>query len=130
VIVRAGDEGDAMYFITSGSVEIVSSTGVNLYATKRSGDFFGEVTCLQCSVVGRDCATPRKRRTATVRAVTRSQLWGLTSADILPVLNRFPRVQDALMHTANSRLNMTCAWPLHRPSPPITTPHHPSPPPS
>ena len=50
--MRAGEEGDEMFFITEGEVEIVSSTGVNLYATKASGDFFGEVTCLQCCLQG------------------------------------------------------------------------------
>ena len=109
VIVRAGDEGDEMYFITDGTVEIVSSTGVNLYATKGSGDFFGEVTCLQCAVAGSDHDTPRKRRIATVRASARCMLWSLRSADLLPALAAFPRVRVALIDTANSRLSQTCA---------------------
>ena len=38
MIVRAGDEGDEMFFITDGAVDIISSTGVTLYATKGTGD--------------------------------------------------------------------------------------------
>ena len=108
VIVQVGDEGDEMYFITDGAVEIVSSTGINLYATKTTGDFFGEATCLQCCVDSSD-KKPRTRRTATVRAARRSQLWSLSSADLLPALRAFPKVRDALMTTANDRISQTCA---------------------
>ena len=38
VIVAAGELGDEMFFITDGAVDIISSTGVTLYATKGTGD--------------------------------------------------------------------------------------------
>uniref|UniRef100_A0A7S2EJ89 Calmodulin n=1 Tax=Trieres chinensis TaxID=1514140 RepID=A0A7S2EJ89_TRICV len=41
VIFRAGEEGDAMYFINSGKVEIQTRKG-QLVAILRHGDFFGE----------------------------------------------------------------------------------------
>ena len=45
IIFHAGDDGDAMYFINSGKVEIKTRKG-QLVAILRSGDFFGEGSLL------------------------------------------------------------------------------------
>jgi len=49
-IIKAGDIGDEMYFISKGKVEIRSAEG-NLLGTFGSGSFFGEIALVfQCLV--------------------------------------------------------------------------------
>lgn len=60
VIFNAGDTGDAMYFLSSGKVEIQTRKG-QLVAILRSGDFFGEGSLLDQANVrftSAKCATP------------------------------------------------------------------------
>jgi CRP-like cAMP-binding protein len=59
-IFHAGDSGDAMYFLSSGKVEIQTRKG-QLVAMLRSGDFFGEGSLLDPSnlrFTSARCATP------------------------------------------------------------------------
>eukprot|EP00586_Coscinodiscus_wailesii_P013408 CAMPEP_0172512878 /NCGR_PEP_ID=MMETSP1066-20121228/247823_1 /TAXON_ID=671091 /ORGANISM="Coscinodiscus wailesii, Strain CCMP2513" /LENGTH=855 /DNA_ID=CAMNT_0013292863 /DNA_START=105 /DNA_END=2672 /DNA_ORIENTATION=- len=60
VIFHAGDEGDAMYFINAGRVEIRTRKG-HLISILKPGDFFGEGSLLEdCNVrmTTARCATP------------------------------------------------------------------------
>lgn len=60
IIFRAGDEGDAMYFINSGKVEIQTRKG-QLVHILRHGDFFGEGSLLEKDATRfstAKCATP------------------------------------------------------------------------
>ena len=60
IIFHAGDEGDAMYFINAGKVEIKTRKG-QLISILRSGDFFGEGSLLNEEAVRfsmAKCATP------------------------------------------------------------------------
>jgi hypothetical protein len=57
---HAGDQGDAMYFLSSGKVEIQTRKG-QLIAILRSGDFFGEGSLLDAGsqrFTSAKCATP------------------------------------------------------------------------
>jgi serine/threonine protein kinase/CRP-like cAMP-binding protein len=59
-IFHAGDPGDAMYFLSSGKVEIQTRKG-QLVALLRSGDFFGEGSLLEkgsTRYTAAKCATP------------------------------------------------------------------------
>ena len=61
-IFHAGDSGDAMYFLSSGKVEIQTRKG-QLVAILRSGDFFGEGSLLEETgdnkrFTSAKCATP------------------------------------------------------------------------
>ena len=100
VIVREGESGDCMYFITSGSVgvytllldadEQAEAGGVSedeplLLATLKSGDFFGEQ-----AVVGEE------PRSATVIAQTDVMMLRLTKYDLDAVLQEFPAIESAL----------------------------------
>ncbi len=71
VVVRAGDAGDRFYIVDSGELEIVNGA----HASAGRGDFFGEIALL------RDVP-----RTATVRAVSPSELFALDRDDFLAAL--------------------------------------------
>jgi serine/threonine protein kinase len=60
VIFHIGDTGDAMYFLSSGKVEVLTRKG-QLVAILRSGDFFGEGSLLSAEnkrFTTAKCATP------------------------------------------------------------------------
>lgn len=82
IIIRKGDEGDSMYFIASGEVEVVLP---NQSVSLGEGDFFGEV-----AVLG------RVRRTATVIARRTCELLVLDAADVVKFIEQNPRVEATL----------------------------------
>jgi hypothetical protein len=71
VVVRAGDTGDRFYIVDSGELEITNGAD----GSAHHGDFFGEIALL------RDVP-----RTATVRAVSPSELFALDREDFLSAL--------------------------------------------
>jgi voltage-gated potassium channel len=89
IIIRKGDEGDSMYFIASGEVEVVLP---NTSITLQEGDFFGEV-----AVLG------RVRRTATVIARRTSELLVLEAADVVKFIEQNPRVAAVLREAMVAR---------------------------
>jgi len=58
VVYREGEEGNHMYFINSGTVEVITKDGI--VKDRHQGDFFGEGALLH----------PRKIRSATIRCRT------------------------------------------------------------
>jgi hypothetical protein len=58
-VVREGETGNEIYFISSGTVEITSQDGAKSYGTLESGDYFGDLSLL----LG-------EKRTASVKALT------------------------------------------------------------
>ena len=89
IIIRKGDEGDSMYFIASGEVEVVlPQSTVRL----QEGDFFGEV-----AVLG------RVKRTATVIARRTAELLVLDAADVVKFMEQNPRVETVLREAMTAR---------------------------
>ncbi|CDI84908.1 hypothetical protein, conserved [Eimeria praecox] len=78
-IIRAGQEGDCMFFIIKGSVEVLSAEG-SVIMTKSGGDYFGELALL----------TVGTKRSATVKAKTFTALARLSAEHFDEVLVRFP----------------------------------------
>lgn len=97
IIIRKGDEGDSMYFIASGEVEVVLP-----HSTVRlqEGDFFGEV-----AVLG------RIKRTATVIARRSSELLVLDAADVVKFMDQNPRVAAVLRDAMAARVMAQDAMP-------------------
>lgn len=89
IIIRKGDEGDSMYFIASGEVEVVLP---RQSVTLLEGDFFGEV-----AVLG------RVRRMATVIARRTSELLVLDAADVVKFMEQNPRVEAVLRAAMTAR---------------------------
>lgn len=89
IIIRKGDEGDSMYFIASGEVEVVLP---HQSVALQEGDFFGEV-----AVLG------RVKRMATVIARRTSELLVLDAADVVKFMEQNPRVEAVLRAAMKAR---------------------------
>src|SRR5215469_6550834 len=89
VIVHKGERGDAMYFISSGAVEVrVAPMAVHL----GSGDFFGELALLLAD-----------RRNADVVALGYCQLLSLSSRDLHRLFGTEPALRDQIHAVAQAR---------------------------
>lgn len=97
-IFKEGDDGDCMYVIVEGQVQIVRNWGkspVNL-ATLRDGAFFGEIAILH-----------RTTRTATAVAVTDVVLLTVEGADLGRLLAQRPDLGERMIRTLTRRLEHT-----------------------
>jgi CPA2 family monovalent cation:H+ antiporter-2 len=91
-VIRAGDRGDSMYFISSGAVEVeVGSQRIRLEA----GSFFGEIALIT-----------GERRTADVTAVDFCNFLVLDRRDFNQFMNRHPQLREAVAALANERRAM------------------------
>lgn len=89
VLMRQGEPADAMYFIASGIVEAQNEAQTNRMS---EGDFFGEVALLS-----------RRVRTATVTALSTTDLLVLDVDDFLRLLDRLPAVKQQIEAIADER---------------------------
>jgi CPA2 family monovalent cation:H+ antiporter-2 len=88
-VIRVGDRGDGMYFISSGAVEVqLEEDEVHLGA----GSFFGEMALLSGA-----------RRTADVVAVDFCQFLVLERRDFNTFMARHPQLRDAVSSMAEQR---------------------------
>jgi voltage-gated potassium channel len=90
IIVRRGDLGHSMYFIASGRVEIELSDGRHAYLG--DGQFFGEMAVLKSA-----------RRSATVRALQRTQLLVLDARDLRMLMASRPDIGTRVHEVAQAR---------------------------
>jgi voltage-gated potassium channel len=96
-IVRKGEPGDCMYFITGGSAEVqIQPRPVRL----SDGDFFGEMALLLDAP-----------RSASVVALSRCQLLILDADDFRGLAQNEPRIGAAIREVAEQRLRATAAQP-------------------
>lgn len=91
-LIRAGDPGDAVYFISSGAVEVsVGKRRIKLNA----GDFFGEMALIT-----------GQRRSADVTAVDYTKLLTLSQRDFRECLRKYPGIRDRISALATQREEM------------------------
>ena len=91
-IVREGDAGSDMFFISRGSVIISSSTG-EVLSVLTEGDFFGEI-----------CLLIDTQRTASARAATYCDLFSLDKKALSSVLEHFAHEKPILQELAETRI--------------------------
>jgi voltage-gated potassium channel len=91
-IVTAGEVGFEMYFISQGSVEVLSADERTVYATLTSGQFFGEIALL--------LSMPR---TATARAREYCDLYRLDKDTFDGVIQRYPDFAERINELAEKR---------------------------
>jgi hypothetical protein len=92
IVVRAGEVGFDMYFISQGSVDVASADGQMVYATLGTGQFFGEIALL--------LSMPR---TATIRAREYCDLYRLEKETFDRVIQRYPGFAERINDLAAKR---------------------------
>ncbi len=91
-IFAKGEYGDDMYFISSGSVQVVSDDGKTVYAHLTTGQFFGEIALLLS-----------QPRTASIRAAEYCDLYRLEKETFDKVLDKFPDFKVTIQKMAEER---------------------------
>lgn len=91
-IFAKGEYGDDMYFISSGSVDVVSDDGKTVFATLTTGQFFGEIALLLS-----------QPRTASIRAAEYCDLYRLEKETFNRVLEKFPDFMVTIQKMAEER---------------------------
>ncbi|MBN1685627.1 MAG: ion transporter [Spirochaetales bacterium] len=91
-IVRAGEVGFDMYFISRGRVDVMSADETARYATLTAGQFFGEIALL--------LSMPR---TATIKATEYCDLYRLDKETFDGILTRYPDFMKNIQATADAR---------------------------
>ena len=91
-IVRAGEVGFDMYFISRGRVDVVSADEKTQYATLSAGQFFGEIALL--------LSMPR---TATIKATEYCDLYRLDKETFDRIIARYPNFMTNIQELAERR---------------------------
>jgi voltage-gated potassium channel len=91
-VYKAGEWGRDMYFITQGTVEVVSKDGSVVYATLTDGNFFGEIALVL-----------QQPRSASVRAVSYCDLYRLDKEMFDRVLAHYPTIAAQIEAKARER---------------------------
>lgn len=94
-IVKQGDNGDCMYIIQSGQVEIlieIDGKTVQL-AVRREGDFFGEMALFEHEV-----------RMATVRALGTARILTIDKKNFLRRIHQDPSLAYHLLRNMSARI--------------------------
>lgn len=98
VLFREGERGDSFYIVRQGQIEVVKNLGTaeeRLLATRGAGEFVGEMSLMRQDGL----------RTASVRAASQTELWGLSRADFDALLQRQPFLAYEMVRVLGSRLN-------------------------
>ncbi len=91
-VYHAGEQGRDMYFISKGTLEVVSKDDAQVFATLTDGDFFGEIALVL-----------NEPRTASVRAVTFCDLYRLDKEVFEHVLRDHPEIGAQITSKAKTR---------------------------
>ncbi len=112
-IIREGAQGDEVYFIESGRVQVVRGEGPGalLLAELGAGDVVGEMALL----TGRP-------RSATVSAISDIDLWAMSQTDFDELLSAYPNLALALSRLLSERLLATDAHFLKEAPAPVAAP--------
>ncbi len=91
-IMRQGEIGDSMYIVSSGTVDVVSQDGGEVFATLGEGAFVGEMALVF-----------QTERAASVRARGYCDLYVLTRRQFEYILARHPRFAEHVRRLAKER---------------------------
>jgi len=91
-VIRAGDEGDGMYFISKGFAEVLNKHG-HVLTTLGAKSFFGEMSLLE----------PEKRTTASVQVSSFCDTFFLSKAAFNRLVHMYPSFKSYLESVAKLR---------------------------
>jgi len=97
-VVREGEEGDAMFFVVAGSVEVLVGQTQTRVAVLIEKQYFGEAALLM--------PEGNRRRTATVRTLQFSEFRVLRAQDFLRILVDYPDTRKQIEQLAESRMRV------------------------
>jgi voltage-gated potassium channel len=109
IIVRRGEVGHSMYFIASGQVEVERPRRQKFVLSE--GQFFGEIAVLR-----------NTRRSATIRALVRTDLLVLDAADLRRLMADRPDIAAHVEQVAQNRLQEQRSMPAAETSPDLGEP--------
>jgi CRP-like cAMP-binding protein len=95
VIIKQGDQGDCMYVIQEGLVEVVNETdrGEVQLALRGAGEFVGEMAIFESEV-----------RSATVRALGEARVLTIDKKNLLRRIHEDPLLAFQLVQTMSKRI--------------------------
>ncbi len=93
-VFKEGDKGNEMFFVIRGELEVISGEEAVVKNKLNDGDFFGEIALFK-----------NVNRTASIRAITYSDLYILDKDVFDYCLKRFPDITDQIKTTAEKRFN-------------------------
>jgi CRP-like cAMP-binding protein len=95
IIIKQGEQGDCMYVIQDGLVEIVRETdrGEVLLALRGKGEFFGEMAIFE-----------REVRSATVRAIGEAHVLTIDKKNLLRRIHEDSSLAFQLVQTMSARI--------------------------
>jgi CRP/FNR family transcriptional regulator len=94
-ILRQGDQGDCMYVILEGQVEIIREVQNNQIrlAVRHEGEFFGEMAIFE-----------REVRSATVRALGKARVLTIDKKNFLRRIHEDPSLAYRIVQTMSGRI--------------------------
>jgi len=93
-IIRKGEMGNSMFFISSGKVQVVDEASDTIFATLSEGSFFGEMSLLH-----------DQPRNASIRTVDYVDAYSLDKETFTKILNRHEDFDIAVRKVADDRMN-------------------------
>jgi voltage-gated potassium channel len=91
-IVREGELGKSIYFISRGTAEITSNEGKNTHGILEDGDYFGDLSLIL-----------NEKRTASVQALTYCEIFILTKSDFDSIKNEYPEFKNVLKKMSSEK---------------------------
>jgi len=91
-VFKADDPANAMYFVISGTLDVLDKKEEQLLAKLAKGDFFGEIALVK-----------NIPRSATIRATTYCNLYKLRRKTFKSVVSHYPEIADQIEQQARMR---------------------------
>jgi voltage-gated potassium channel len=91
-IFKRGDVGNCMYFISNGSVKILSEDESTIIAELQDGDYFGEIALIH-----------KVARTRSVVSMDYCNVYSLDKKDLDTLLMKYPKFKDHIYETIRKR---------------------------
>ncbi|NUM44656.1 MAG: TIR domain-containing protein, partial [Anaerolineales bacterium] len=98
VLFKEGEEGNALFFIQRGEIEIYQASDGKIFEVLKTGDYFGEMALLE--------AEPR---TASARARNEAAVFYLDRPAFMHLLETNPALGIKMTHRISARLRMSMA---------------------